>query len=81
MPKHIKKQRKMDNQIVFYQAPDGAVNIEALYADENIWLNQKLMAFLYDVSIPTINEHLKNIFETHELEEGSVIRNFRITAA
>lgn len=71
----------MDNQIVFYQAPGGAVNIEVLYADENIWLNQKLMALLYDVSIPTINEHLKNIFETRELEEGSVIRNFRITAA
>ena len=81
MSKRFKKQQKMDNQIAFYQAPDGAVNIEVLYADENIWLNQKLMALLYDVSIPTINEHLKNIFETHELEEGSVIRNFRITAA
>ena len=81
MPKRVKKQRKLDNQITFYQAPDGAVNIEVLYADENIWLTQKLMALLYDVSTPTINEHLKNIFETHELEEGSVIRNFRITAA
>ncbi len=81
MPKRVKKRRKLDNQITFYQAPDGAVNIEVLYADENIWLTQKLMALLYDVSIPTVNEHLKNIFETQELEEDSVIRNFRITAA
>ena len=81
MPKRVKRQRKSDNQITFYQAPDGAVNIEVLYADENIWLTQKLMALLYDVSIPTVNEHLKNIFETQELKEDSVIRNFRITAA
>ena len=81
MSKPIKKQQKPDNQIAIYQAPDGAVKIEVLYSDENIWLTQKLMALLYDVSIPTINEHLKNIFETHELQEGSVIRNFRITAA
>lgn len=80
MAKRIKKQQKIDNQIAIYQAPDGAVKIEVLYSDENIWLTQKLMALLYDVSISTINEHLKNIFETHELEEGSVIRNFRITA-
>ena len=81
MSKRIKKQQKPDNQIAIYQAPDGAVNIEVLYSDENIWLTQKLMALLYDVSTPTINEHLKNIFETRELEEDSVIRNFRITAA
>lgn len=81
MSKRVKKQRKSDNQITFYQAPDGAVNIEVLYADENIWLTQKLMALLYDVSIPTVNEHLKNIFEARELKEDSVVRNFRITAA
>ena len=81
MSKRVKRLQKIDNQIVFYQASDGAVNIEVRYTDENIWLNQKLMALLYDVSIPTINEHLKNIFETYELQEGSAIRNFRITAA
>ncbi len=81
MSKRIKKRQKPDNQIAIYQAPDGAVKIEVLYSDENIWLTQKLMALLYDVSIPTVNEHLKNIFGTRELEEDSVIRNFRITAA
>jgi len=69
-----------DNQIAFYQSPDGLVHIEVLYAEENIWLSQKKMAELFDVSIPTINEHLKNILTSGELGENSVIRNFRITA-
>lgn len=42
---------------------------------------EKMIAFLYDVTIPTINEHLKKIFKDKELEENSVIRNFRITAS
>jgi len=59
----------------------GEGGVEAIYADENVWLSQKMMATLYDVSIPTINEHLKKIFFDNELDENSVIRNFRITAA
>ena len=59
----------------------GEGGVEAIYADENVWLSQKMMAALYNVSIPTINEHLKKIFSDNELEENSVIRNFRITAA
>jgi hypothetical protein len=50
------------------------------YEDENIWLTQKMMAVLYDVTIPTINEHLRHIFEDNELTQDSVIRNFLITA-
>lgn len=46
-----------------------------------VWLTQKLMAELFDVTVPTVNEHLKNIFETGELGEESVIRKFLITAA
>lgn len=49
--------------------------------DETVWLTQKLMAELFNVSVPTINEHLKNIFSNKELDENSVIRKFRITAA
>lgn len=48
--------------------------------DENIWLTQKMMATLYDLETHTINYHLKNIFADSELQEESVIRNFRITA-
>ena len=59
----------------------GEDGIEVRYQDESIWLTQKLMAELFDVGIPTINGHLKNIFESGELQPDSVIRKFRITAA
>lgn len=55
-------------------------NIQSLYAEENVWLSQKMMVLLYGVEIPTINYHLKKIFEDNELDEDSVIRNFLITA-
>ncbi|MDR2582861.1 MAG: virulence RhuM family protein [Fibromonadaceae bacterium] len=59
---------------------DTPQSIEMRYEDENIWLTQKMLATLYDVEIPTINYHLKKIFEDSELNEDSVIRNFLITA-
>lgn len=64
-----------------FVAASGSGGVEALYADENVWLSQKMMGVLYDVNVRTINEHLQNIFSDHELEEDSVFRNFRITAA
>ena len=48
------------------------------YEDENIWLTQKMMATLYDVGLPTVNEHIKKIYADSELEEAATIRNFRI---
>ena len=59
--------------------PHGSIEIR--YEDENIWLTQKTMAQLYDVSVSTINEHIKKIFADSELQESSVIRKFRITAS
>ncbi|WP_409968525.1 virulence RhuM family protein [Bengtsoniella intestinalis] len=56
----------------------GSDNIEMRYEDENIWLTQKMMATLYDVEVPTINEHLKQIYADAELTEEATIRNFRI---
>ena len=53
-------------------------SIEMRYEDENIWLTQKMMATLYDVGSPTINEHIKKIYADSELEEAATIRNFRI---
>ncbi|MBR3994946.1 MAG: virulence RhuM family protein [Clostridia bacterium] len=53
-------------------------SIEMRYEDENIWLTQKMMATLYDVGLPTINEHIKKIYEDSELQENSTIRKFRI---
>ncbi len=58
----------------------GEGGVEAIYADEDVWLSQKMMAGLYDVETQTINYHLKKLFSDSELEENSVIRNFRITA-
>jgi death-on-curing family protein len=49
--------------------------------EETVWLTQKQMAVLFDKGIPTINEHIKNIFKEGELKENAVIRKFRITAA
>lgn len=63
-----------------YISSSGESGIEVIYENENIWLSQKMIALLYDVKIPTINEHLKKIFSDKELEENAVIRNFRITA-
>jgi hypothetical protein len=64
-----------------FVAASGTGGVEAVYADENVWLSQRMMAQLYDVEVPTINYHLKQVFEDNELEEGSVIRNFQIAAA
>jgi len=64
--------------LTFVAASGGG--IEAAYAEEDVWLTQKMMGVLYDVETNTINYHLKKIFSDSELEENSVIRNFRITA-
>lgn len=60
---------------------DDKNSVEVRYEDENIWITQKMLAVLYEVEINTINYHIKKIFEDSELEEDSVIRNFRITAS
>lgn len=53
-------------------------SIEMRYENENIWLTQKMMATLYDVGLPTINEHIKKIYADHEQDEAATIRKFRI---
>ena len=60
---------------------DQKDSVEMCYKDENIWLTQKMMATLYDVDVRTVNYHVKKIFSDSELQEDSVIRKFRITAA
>ncbi|MGI8581340.1 MAG: virulence RhuM family protein [Chitinophagaceae bacterium] len=70
-----------ENDIIFYTTPDGQVNIEVFFLGETFWLNQKKMSDLFGVDVRTISEHLLNIFKSGELEEISVIRKIRITAA
>ena len=76
-----KRIRNSTAEFLIFTAQAGEQSIEARYEEDSVWLSQKLMAELFDVSVPTINEHLKNIFSKNELEEHSVIRKFRITAA
>ena len=64
-----------------FVAASGQGGVEAVYADENVWLTQKMMAALYDVDVRTVNYHLKKIFSDSELQAEAVIRNFRITAS
>ena len=65
-------------EILFYQTADGQTRLECRFRDETIWLSQALMAELYQVSVPTINEHLRNIYESGELAPEATIRKFRI---
>lgn len=70
----------IESNIIFYTSPSGNINIEVVYNDETFWLTQKRMAELFHVEIPAISKHLKNIFESGELEENSVISKMETTA-
>ncbi len=59
----------------------GQGDVNAIYADENVWLTQKMMGLLYDVESHTINYHLQKAFKSGELEEKAVTRIFRVTAS
>lgn len=73
--------RNSTAEFLIFTAQSEEESIEVKYADGTVWLSQKMMAKLFDVTTPTINEHLKNIFSSGELSENSVIRNFLITAS
>jgi len=65
-------------QIILYQSPDGTTRIEVRLEGETVWLPQRLIAELFQVSVPTVNEHLKGIYDEGELDPRATIRNFRI---
>lgn len=67
-----------NNQIIIYNAEDGQTKIEVRMKDETVWLSQAQMADLFQKTVPTINEHIKNVFLEGELAENSTIRKFRI---
>jgi hypothetical protein len=67
-----------NSEILIYQTDDGETKIQTLLQDETVWLSQAQMADLFDKSTPTINEHIKNIYQEDELTEAATIRNFRI---
>ena len=57
---------------------NSEASVEMRYADENIWLTQKMMATLYDVSVSAVNQHLKRIFADNELEPGATVKKYLI---
>lgn len=69
--------RNSTAEFLIFTASSGEESIEVRYEDETIWLSQKMMAVLFDVGVPTINEHLKNIYDTGELTRKATIRKFR----
>jgi hypothetical protein len=64
--------------ILIYQPEDGRTRIDVRLEDETVWLSQRQMADLFQVSVPTINEHIGNLYEDRELDDKGTIRNFRI---
>jgi hypothetical protein len=77
--KQITKQNTF-TEFLLYTTPNGKVKVEIFLRDENLWLTQKRMADLFGVGIPAVNKHLKNIFESGELQEDSVISILETTA-
>lgn len=73
------KQEESKGSIEIYKAQNGKSELHVTLDQETVWLTQKQMAELFRKGIPTINEHIKNIFRERELERDSVIRKFRIT--
>lgn len=68
-------------QFLMYSTPDEDVKVNALVKDETIWLTQKAMGELFNVNVPAISKHLKNIFDEGELQENTVISILETTAA
>ena len=73
--------RNSTAEFLVFTQQTGASSIHVRYEDQTVWLSQKLIAELFGVSVPTINEHLRNILQSGELQAEAVIRKFRTTAA
>lgn len=70
--------KENNSQIIIYQTENGETKLDVRFQDETVWLTQKLMAELFQTSVPNINMHLKNIFEEGELEENRTVKDFLI---
>lgn len=72
-----KRIRNSTAEFLIFTGQSGDDSIEVRYEDDTIWLSQKLMAALFDVTVPTVNEHLKNVYEDGEITREATIRKFR----
>lgn len=68
-------------EVLIYQSQDGNIKVDVQFLDETVWLTQSQLCDLFQKSKATISEHIKNIFLEGELNENSVVRNFRTTAS
>lgn len=71
----------MENQIEIYQSSDGQTQIEVAFEQDTVWLNRNQLAELFGRDVKTIGKHINNVFNGGELDKGSVVANFAITAA
>ena len=69
-----------DNNLIIYKNSDGNIIVDAIYKDDTLWLSQKGMSKVFEVGVPAISKHLKNIFEENELIKNSVVSKMEITA-
>ena len=69
-----------ENKLIIYKNSEGNIIVDAIYKDETLWLSQKGMSKVFDVGVPAISKHLKNIFEENELDKNSVVSKMEITA-
>ena len=74
-------QQEGRGEVVLYQTADGKAALDVRLSGNTVWLSQKQMGDLFDKNVRTVSEHIRNVFKEGELDESSVIRNFRITAA
>jgi hypothetical protein len=79
--KEMIENKHNSSDIILYSSPEGNIKVEVIYSGETFWLTQKRMAELFGVEVPAVSKHLKNIFETGELQEDAVISKMETTAA
>jgi len=69
------------NNILIYTSHDGKISVDVLLKEKTVWLSQSQICELFGKAKGTISEHIKNIIEEEELNQNSVVRNFRTTAS
>ena len=69
-----------DNNLIIYKNSEGNIIVDAIYKDETLWLSQKGMSKVFEVGVPAISKHLKNIFDEKEIDKCSVVSKMEITA-
>lgn len=74
----MRSETPLEGELILYQTADGHTRVECRFHDETLWLSQALMAELFQVTVPTINEHLKALYSEGEVASEGTIRKFRM---